>query len=205
MKLLTRFAFVALIFGLGACKDQGPDRFSKPVDVALVPEMVAKFSGISYSFANGDFFESRFAGAPMRLTFTSGTTFRAEGNGKVWDGTVTYPTATSSAAALRALSEAPSTEFGGALNGMSVQTNPFKNNLFWFGNPNPQQNPVPGVGFANVALTFQSGNSAALRFNNLVSSFLDTPSGFNFNTCIQGISTSIGPYGTATASFNRGC
>ena len=203
MKFLSRFACVALIVGLGACRDQGPDRFRNPVDVPLVPEMVAKFSGISYTFANGEFFESRFAGASMRLTFTSGTTFRAEGNGKVWEGTVTYPTASGSGTALRAVS---STEFGGPLHGMSaVQVSQFQNNLFWFGNPNPQQNPVPGVGFASVAVTFQSDNSAALRFNSIFSNFLSTPSGFNFNTCIAGVSTSIGPYGTTTASYNRGC
>ena len=201
MKFRSRLAFVALIVGLGACKDQGPDRFRNPVDVPLVPEMVAKFSGISYTFANGDFFESRFAGAPMRMTFTSGTTFRAEGNGQVWEGTVTYPTATSSGAALRTLSEAPSTEFGGRLFGIGV----WQNNLFWFGTPNPQQNPVPGVGFQSVAVTFQSDNSAALRFNNIVSTWQSTRSGFNFNTCILGTSVSVGPYGTSTASYNRGC
>lgn len=204
MKFLSRLAFVALIVGLGACKDQGPDRFRNPVDVPLVPEMVAKFSNISYTFANGDFFESRFAGAPLRLTFTSGTTFRAEGNGKVWEGTVTYPTVPSSRAALSAAS---STEFGGLLHGMSViQTSPFSNSLFWFGNPNPQTNPVPGVGFHTVGLTFQSENSAALRLNNFVSSWQNTPSGFNFGACIVAGSIAIGPYGTTSGSYNlQGC
>jgi hypothetical protein len=204
MKFVSRLACVALIVGLGACKDQGPDRFSKPVDVPLVPEMVAKFSGISYTFANGDFFESRFAGAPMRLTFTSGTTFRAEGNGKVWEGTVTYPTASASGAALRALSRS---EFGGPPNEVSFfQLNQFLNTLFWFGNSNPQQNPTPGVGFNTVALTFQSDNSAALRFNNIVSSWLSTPNNFNFQTCVLGRSISVGPYGTTSASYNtQGC
>ncbi len=199
MKFLSRLACVALIVGLGACQDQGPDRFRNPVDIPLVPQMMAKFSGISYTFANGEFFESRFAGAPMQLTFTSGTTFRAEGNGKVWEGTVTYPTAPRSVAALSAEF---STEFVRPLNVTSV----FQNNLLWFGNSNPEQNPIPGVGFQRGVMSFSASNSSALWFNNIGSSLQGTPSGWNFETCILGISSSVGPYGTASASYNTsGC
>ena len=135
----------------------------------------------------------------MQLTFTSGTTFRAEGNGKVWEGTVTYPTAPRSVAALSAEF---STEFVRPLNVTSV----FQNNLLWFGNSNPEQNPIPGVGFQRGVMSFSASNSSALWFNNIGSSLQGTPSGWNFETCILGISSSVGPYGTASASYNTsGC
>jgi len=204
MKLLFRLACVTLIAGFSACKkNQGPELFDQPVDVPLVPEMASKFANIPYTFADGAAFEARFAGAPLKLTLTSGTTFRAEGNGKVWEGTITYPTAQSVSP-----SAAPAAAFGAAGEAApALATNilVFSNTVFWFGNPNPAQNPVPGVGFNTVGFTFTSRTDAAFRLDNVVSEFKNTPPNFTFATCVLGTSPVVGPYGTTIGTYNRAC
>jgi len=63
----------------------------------------------------------------------------------------------------------------------------FKNRLFWFGASNP--NPPPGVTLFQLQILPNSG-----WFANL-----------DFEACVFGATVKLGPYGTVTGSFTRGC
>jgi len=71
----------------------------------------------------------------------------------------------------------------------------FQNQLWWFGTPNP--NPPTGT--------------VIFEFNplNFIPDFLKPLFGWfeniNFESCVGGLSTTIGPYGTVTTSISRGC
>lgn len=71
----------------------------------------------------------------------------------------------------------------------------FQNQLWWFGTPNPTP-PTQTVVYTFYPL-------------NLVPGFLKPLFGWfenvNYESCILGWTTTIGPYGTVTGSYSRGC
>ncbi len=69
----------------------------------------------------------------------------------------------------------------------------FQNQLWWFGTPNP--NPPA----QNVILEFQPINIP------LVGWFFGLFPNINFEACVGGLTTTIGPYGSTTVSASRGC
>ena len=69
----------------------------------------------------------------------------------------------------------------------------FQNQLWWFGKPNP--NPPT----QNVILEFQPVNLP------LVGWFFGLFPNTNFEACVLGFTTTIGPYGSVTVSTSRGC
>lgn len=189
-----RWASILMFVGLSGCEDQGPELFEVPVEVPVVPGLVAAFSGISFSFPDGAVFEPRLAGAPLALVFTSATTFRAEGNGTRWEGTITFPTTSGSSPFA-----APAAGSGSA----PQPVNPiFQIFLWWFGEPNPAPDSYGGTGFELVTMTFSSPTAGQLGLNNALSGFFNTPNSFDFQACIIGISTRVGPDGTTTAPYD---
>ena len=130
--------------------------------------------------------------APLRPALTSFAQGLGETAGQPVGVVCAGPDATSActvvdAAQANALASANASSSGSWFKSL------FQNQLWWFGAPNP--NPPT----QNVILEFQPVNIP------LVGWFFRLFPNLNFEACVLGFTTTIGPYGTTTISTSRGC
>jgi hypothetical protein len=192
MKLTPSLLCLSLVTVLGACHDKG--REPEPLDIAMVPEMADALKNSPFTFDDGAFFDARFAGAPFSLTLTSSTAFRAEGKGQVIEGTIVYPT---TGALSRTSASGVTFRATRSSHDVAFDINPA---FFGFVSSNPPfEAQFP---FFGALLT--PPNSVQMQFGNILSGF-NNSFNLDFEACILGAGVTIGPYGTSTATFTRGC
>lgn len=187
MKQRSLLLSLGLVAALGACKDQGPE-ITEPTIIPLTSEFADALVGQQFTFADlTGFMDGRLAGGPWVFTYTTATTWKFEGKGRVEIGNVQYVAESSSLRMVEGVS-------GPALAADGPLLNPLlQNQLWWFGTPNPT--PPPGTQvweFEPLAQLPGNGLAGWLNFGQWSSD----QTNLNFNVACLG--TSIGPYGTGT-------
>lgn len=77
-----------------------------------------------------------------------------------------------------------------------AQDNWLQNDLWWIGTPNPNP-PAQTTVFTFTPLSMIPGFLKPI--------YESVTGGLNFQVCLLGASAKIGPYGTLTVSYGRGC
>ncbi|HVZ50151.1 MAG TPA: hypothetical protein VG916_15315 [Gemmatimonadaceae bacterium] len=188
MKPVSSILCIAMIAALGACHDQGP-KFGAPVTVAMVPGVADAIKNSAFTFSDGGFFDARFAGAPLKLTLTSSTAFRAEGNSQVVSGTITYPT---TSAFQHPSQSGISFRTEGGAPGVAYQTT----DLYSF----IAQNFLYQTTTFELFVTSPTQSQILLGLQRSL-----VNSDFNFQTCVGGLGIVIGPYGTGNTGTFSSC